>query len=255
MFVKVWRELIVVACTFALVACASGGASQSVSQSDRDAIARARAHTDLGAAYYQQNKLEIALDEFNEALRAEPNFALAHNGLGLVYAALKEDAKAEASFKRSVQIDANSSESHNNYGSFLCSRGRIDEFITQFLDAVRNPLYATPQLAYTNAGLCSLKKKDEKNAEVYFTKALQVDPLLHRAAYQLAQLKFNQGDALRARNTLQTAIFSQPTPEILWLGIQIERSLGNKDAEASYGLELRKRYPDSPQTQLLLNGQ
>ena len=58
----------------------------------------------------------------------------------------------------------------------------IDESIVQFSDAVKDPLYGTPEMAYLNAGICSLKKKDEKNAEVYLQKALQIQPLLHQAA-------------------------------------------------------------------------
>ena len=86
--------------------------------------ARARSHTELGAAYFQQNKLEIALDEFKYAAEIDPNYAQAYNGLGLVYAALGEDAKADKNFKKAIQVEPRNSESHNNYGSFLCARKR-----------------------------------------------------------------------------------------------------------------------------------
>ena len=62
---------------------------------ETELAARARAHTDLGAAYLQQGKFEIALSEFNESAQIDPSYAPAYNGLGLVYAALGEDAKAE----------------------------------------------------------------------------------------------------------------------------------------------------------------
>jgi type IV pilus assembly protein PilF len=216
--------------------------------------AQARAHTDLGAAYFQQNKLEIALNEFSEAARIDPKYGQAYNGLGLVYAALGEDAKADANFKKAVQVQPGSSESHNNYGSFLCSRKRYDESITEFLAAVKNPLYATPNLAYANAGICSVRKNDIKNAEVYLNKALQIEPLTHSAAHALAEIQFKRGDVKAAQRTLQNALVSYPGPETLWLGIKIERVLGGKDNEASYALQLRQQYPNSEQTRLLLSG-
>ncbi|NNG13883.1 MAG: type IV pilus biogenesis/stability protein PilW, partial [Gammaproteobacteria bacterium] len=37
----------------------------------------------------------------------------------------------------------------------------------------------------------------------------------------------------------------------LWLGIQIERKMGDKDAVASYALSLRKQFPDSEEAHLL----
>ncbi len=216
---------------------------------------RARAHSDLGAAYLQQNKLEIALTEFTLSTQIEPNYSPAYNGLGLVYAALGEDAKADTNFKKSIQLQPGSSESHNNYGSFLCARKRYDESIPHFLEAVKNPLYPTPNLAYANAGICSARKNDIKNAEIYLSKALQIEPLTHSAAYQLADIQFKRGDVKIAKSTLQNTLIAGPSAESLWLGIKIERVLGGKDAQASYALQLRQQYPDSEQTRLLLSGQ
>ncbi len=234
-------------------ACATGP-SQS-SRSDVAALARAKAHTDLGAAYFQQNKLEVALDEFTEAIKAYPNYALAYNGMGLVRAALGEDAEAEASFKKAIQLQPNNSESHNNYGNFLCNKGRYDEAVVQFMDAVKNPLYSTPNLAYANAGICSVRKKDFAAAERYLNKALQIEPLTHAAAYQLAEIQFARGDVTTAQKTLQNALVSAPGPDVLWLGVRIARATGNKDDEASYALQLRRQYPNAEQTRLLLNAQ
>ncbi len=212
---------------------------------------RAKAHTELGAAYLQQKKYEIALEEFTLASNVDASFASAYNGLGLVNAALGKDAAAELNFKKSIQLDPANSEAHNNYGSFLCARNRADESIVEFLTALKNPLYATPATAYTNAGICALRKKDSVSAENYLQRALAIEPLSQVAAYQLATIQFKRNDALAAKKTLQNIMLGQTGPEILWLAIQIERSLGAADAEASYALELRFKYPDSEQTKLL----
>lgn len=217
--------------------------------------ARARSHVDLGSAYYQQGKYAIALDEFNYAVQIDPSFGQAYNGLGLVYAALGEDAKADANFKQAIQVEPKSSESHNNYGIFLCDRKRYDESIPHFLEAVKNPLYTTPHLAYANAGICATRKKDVKNAEVYLNKALTLQPLTHSAATQLAEIQFNRGDLLDAKQALQNALVASPNAETLWLGYRISRAIGDKDNAASYALQLRQQYPKSEQTRLMLSGQ
>ncbi|HEY8354596.1 MAG TPA: type IV pilus biogenesis/stability protein PilW [Methylophilaceae bacterium] len=230
-------------------------ASQQGGRTDSQKRESARIHTELGAGYLSQNQVAIALEEFTEATRIDPTYALAYNGLGMVYAALGEDAKADAHFKRAISLDPESSESRNNYGTFLCSRNRIDESIEQFMAAVRNPLYATKDIAYLNAGLCALRKQDIDRAETYFQNALQIQPLLHRASYELALINFNRNKFGLAREYLRTPLISNPSPEVLWLAIQVERQLGNKDAEASYALELRRNYPDSEQARALLAGQ
>ena len=212
---------------------------------------RAQAHADLGAVYLQQGRLDVALEEFSLASKIEPSYAAAYNGLGLVQAALDQDAVAELNFKKAVQLEPLNSEAHNNYGSFLCARNRLDESIKEFMAALKNPLYATPVMAYTNAAVCSLRKNDSVQAEGYLLRALQLDPLASVAAYQLAAIQFKRKDALAAKKTLQAALSSKASADMLWLAIQIERALGDANLEASYALELRQNYPESEQAQLL----
>lgn len=244
----------------ALVAVAmlglAGCAGQQARNYGEESNAResARIHTELGAGYYAQDKMAIALDEFTRATKIDPGYAPAYNGLGLVYGALGEDAKAEASFKKSLALEPNDSQTHNNYGSFLCSRNRIEPSITEFLEAVKNPLYSTPGVAYLNAGKCALKMQDTNNAEIYLQKALQLQPRLYQAAYQLASLHFERGQNQLANNYLQYAMQGATTAEMLWLGIRLARLTGDKDTEASYALALRKQYPNSDETKALLSG-
>jgi type IV pilus assembly protein PilF len=245
---KVGQTLALILTGVIMMSCAS---QREQARDTENLKARARAHTDLGAAYYQQRQWEIALEEFTEASRIDPSFAMAYNGLGLVHSALGQNDIADANFRKSIQLEPNNSESHNNYGSFLCAKGRYDESIQEFLAAVRNPLYGTPALAYANAGICSVRKKDIVNGEAYLKRALQIDPLMNGAAYQLALLQFNRKDVVAAKASLQNAMLTQPTPEMLWLAIRIERAVGAKDAEASYALQLRRQYPDSEQAKLL----
>lgn len=248
-------SVIVIAVSLLSACVSTSQTSSSGNYGESALMERARAHSDLAAAYFQQNKFEIALTEFNEAVKIDPTYSPAYNGLGLVYAALGEDAKADASFIKAIQVQPNSSEAHNNYGSFLCARKRYDESIPHFLAAVKNPLYPTPNLAFANAGICSARKNDIKSAEFYLNKALQIQPLTYSAAYQLAEIQFNRGEIKAAKSTLQNVLIASPTPESLWLAIKIERALGGRDNEASYALQLRQQYPNSEQTNLLLSGQ
>lgn len=242
--------LIVLLSIFA-VSCASQQQQETENRNLKD---RARSHTDLGAVYYQQRQLEIALEEFTLAAKIDPAFGQAYNGLGLVHAALGQDDLAEKNFKRALQLEPNNSESHNNFGSFLCGRNRIEESVKEFMAAVKNPLYTTPVIAYTNAGICSLRKQDSANAEIYFQRALEIEPLASVAAYQLASIQFKRNEVAKAKMTLQNVVLSQPSPENLWLSIQIARKLGAKNDEASYALQLRRQYPDSEQAKLLASG-
>lgn len=236
-----------------LAGCATG---MNAGKTEAQVRQRAKLHSELAAGYYAQNKMAIALEEFSLSAKIDPDYAVAFNGLGLVHASLGEDAKAEENFKRSLELDPGSSEARNNYGTFLCSRNRIDESITQFMAAVKNPLYSTPELAYLNAGVCALKKPDEKSAEQYLMRAQQIRPEMRQAAFNLAKINFGRKDYAAAWAQLQTATASgDPGPEAAWLGVQIARELGDRNGEASFSMLLRNKYPKSEQAKALLSGQ
>lgn len=226
-----------------------------LAQSQSAETKRAQIHTELGAGYYGMGKIGVALEELNTAIRSDSKYAPAHNILGLVYMELREYDKADESFKRSLSIDPNSSDTHNNYGWFLCQRNRVDEAIEHFMSALKNPLYSTPEKAYLNAGQCSLKKGDDQAAEDYFLRAIKFQPASPQALFHLADIQFRRGKYNDAQFYLEHYLKSGPTPEGLWLGARIAHRIGNRDAEANYGLQLRKNFPDSREAIAYRNGQ
>ena len=217
------------------------------------AHASARMHTELAAQYYERAQLGIALDELRQALQAESDYAPAYNVRGLVHMALREDKEAEEDFQHSLRLDGKSPETHNNYGWFLCQHGREHESVKMFLAALKDPLYATPEKAYLNAGICSQKAGELKDTEEFLKKAVLIRPDFPEAALALAELNFAKGDYAAAKSYFLR--YAQDNNSLtagnLWLGVRIERELGDKNAEDSYALQLRKRFPGSPEFKLL----
>lgn len=242
----------------ALAGCASqSGASLDNNQPQvvTRAQAIAKVHTELAAAYYERNQYAVALEELATALQYESEYAPAYNLRGLVHMQLLEDKEADDDFRHSLRLDSHSSETHNNYGWFLCQRGREREAVPHFMAAVKNPLYPTPERAYLNAGVCSQKAGDLKNAELYLQRALILQPNMPEALVGLADLSYAKGDYAGAKSYFMR--FEQwtgapLTAANLWLAVRIERKLGDVNAEASYALQLRKNFPDSRETQLML---
>ena len=216
---------------------------------------RARVHTDLGAQYYAVGNIGVALDEFSIAAANEPRYVPAHYMLGLVYMELKDDAQAEEHFKRALDLDSNNSEARNNYGWFLCQRGKVGESIREFMAALKNPLYETPDKPYVNAGICTLKLRDDKGAEEYFLKALKLRPNQPQVLLVLVDIYFRANDLPNARAQMIAFMKAHnPTPDALWLGVRIERKLGDRASESSYSQMLRQRFPMSKENQALAAG-
>jgi type IV pilus assembly protein PilF len=217
--------------------------------------ARARIHTELAAGYYEIGNMSVALEEVKEALRADPNYGPAYNIAGLVYARLNEDRLAHENFQRALRLNPNDYDALHNYGSFLCDRKQEREAIKHFLAAVRNPLYPVPDRSYVNAGLCARRSGDLAGAEEYFQQALKVRPSQPQALYQLADMSYARGDLAGARSYLgRMTQASDSSVEVLWLGVRIARRAGDRDLEASYARQLRNRYPNAPETRALNAG-
>lgn len=216
---------------------------------------RARLRTELAAGYYERGNFSVALEEVNLALRADPSYSPAYNVAAVIYVALKEDRLAEQNFTQALSLNAQDSDAAHNYGSFLCQRKREQEGIRQFQAAVRNPLYTMPERSYASAGLCSRAIGDLAAAEEYQRQALKVRPNFPPALYQLADMAYARGDYKTARSHLGVLTrLIVPNAELLWLGVRVERKLGDRVSEESYAAQLRDKFPESEQTRALLSG-
>lgn len=236
-----------------------GGANvQNVTPAVADPRSRARIHTELGALYFQAGNPSAALDHLGYALHIDSSYVTANSVRGLVYASLKENAKAEADFKRALDRAPKDPEVNNNYGWFLCETGKAAASVPYFLNALRDPLYETPDRALTNAGTCALKAGDLDAAQNYLLQALQAsrDGAV-MARLQLAKLFYTRGIYEESRIYLRDALraMEPPTADALWLGLRLERRLGDKNAESGFAAQLRSRYPTSPEYQDFLKGQ
>ncbi len=216
---------------------------------------RARIHTELATLYFSRGNMNVALEELRIAVSADASYATAHGVLGLVYMELRENALAEASFQRAVSLAPGDPDINHNYGWFLCQVGREREATVYFRRALDNPLYATPARSFAAAGVCAMRTGDLAAAEDNLQRALRIEPKLPVAMLQFAQLRYRQGRYNEARRLLaEHATVAQPSAESLWLALRVERRLGARVAEQSYAIQLRRRFPDSPEFQALQRG-
>lgn len=251
--------------TLALAGCA-GGPSPAPSDTPAadsgplvgevgDPRNRAKLHTELASLYYQRGTMGVALDELRIAVAADANYAPAYGMFGVVYMNLRENQLAEQNFERALRLSPNDFDLNHNYGWFLCQTQREPDSIKYFLQAIRNPLYPRPWRSYSAAGQCSLRINNLKDAEEFSQRALKLDPEDPPSMLQMSEIRYRQGrmEDARAMITRYNKLVS-PTSESLWLALRVERKLGQRVAEASLANQLRRRFPGSPEYQLLQRG-
>lgn len=208
----------------------------------------------MGVAYLEQGNVEVAREKLQKALEIKPDYAPAHSAIALVYKETRQFDLADEHYREAISLSPDEGGTYNNYGVFLCQRNRPEEAEEYFLKAVKLPLYRTPELAYENAGACVRRIPDTNKAEAYLNKALELNPQLPTALINMAEIRFEQDRYLSSRGYLQRyEAVSSHSAESLWLGVRVERKLGDKNAEAKYKKQLQSNFPKSRQFQMMLN--
>jgi len=203
----------------------------------------------LGIGYLQQNKLELANEKLSKALRQDPNSASVHNAYAILQDRLLQTEKAEYHYKKATQLDPKNSQAANNFGAFLCRHGRELESEKYFLQALKNPLYSTPEFAYTNAALCLLQlgeARETAKAKEYLRKAIAAKSDFGPALLAMGQLLFDQGEYTDAKPYLDHFhLVAKPTARSLWLAIRNTLQIDGQGDVTELAQRLGNEFPDS----------
>jgi len=221
--------------------------------SDPHAQADAAAdNVQLAMAYMQQGNLTRAKEKLDRALHEDPMNPNVHSVYALFYERVDDQKSAENEFHEAMRLAPQDPGQLNFYGVYLCRQHRVDEGVTAMLKVANNPLYRTPEAAYTNIGVCLLTAHRDDEAESAFHRALAAKPDFAEGAYQLADLQLAHGKALEAREAVERFLGKyNPTPELLMVGLQASRKLGDSRAVAQYAKTLRTDFPESDQARAL----
>lgn len=234
-------RILIFSITLFLVACVS--TNEPSTESARKA---AETNTTLGRNYMDRGQYEIALEKLKRAVAHDKTYAPAHTLLGVLYETIGEIEQAGKEYKLAVHYDPKNGDVNNNYGAYLCARGRQAEAEKYFLTAVKDPFYETPAIAYANAGSCALQLGDLDKAETFLRQSLDYDSTLGSALLPMAEVSYRQGEYLRARAFLQRFEAQGVMDEkSLMLGYQTELKLGDNDSADKYLQELQERFPES----------
>lgn len=88
---------------------------------------KAAALVEKGLKEFAAGRFELAVAQYAEALRAHPQYAVAHNNMGSAYFALGRNDEAVAAFKRAVEIEPGYAQAHFNLALMCIKMGRDDD--------------------------------------------------------------------------------------------------------------------------------
>lgn len=240
----IWILAVLLACILNACATQPSGNTKENNQPDVNALVTA------SLVQVQQNKLNLAQNTIQQALKTDANHVDANNIAGLIYGKSNQPELAMQYFEKALSIAPYDASTLNNYGSFLCDHGRIDIAEKKFLKAGTHSSNPNPEIAYTNAGLCALRVPDLDQAENYFKTALDFKQKNSVALYQLARINLAKQRGVPALERLHAySQFAAHTPQTLKLGVEIGRLMRDKEVEVSYFNLLQNEFPSSKEFQ------
>jgi len=250
-------RLLIILTAALLAACAGTGPAadrEIKTDSDQtDADRRAGIRLELAQGYFSRGQFTTALDELKLALQAKPDMREAVNLRGLVYAAMGEPALAEEAFRRALVTYPNDPDTLHNYGWFMCQQQRWPTADSLFDQALAQSTYRAPARTLLAKGVCEARAGRMLVAEKTLSRAFELDPGSPAIAVNLSEVLFRNRELERARFYVKR-VNAQPeqlNAQSLWLQLRIERKLGDVAMVDDLALQLRRKYPQAPETQFL----
>jgi len=207
-------------------------------------------NADLGIRYLQAGRLQLANEKLEKALKQDPNSLTANHYFAILQQRLGNTNKARQYFAKAVNIAPKDPEVRNNYGSFLCDNGQPQAAIQQFSTAINDPLYKTPEFAYTNAGICLRKTGNDVKAEEYFRNALRKKTAFPSALLEMAGLYSDRKKYPRAQAFMSRyESVGKSSPKALELCTIINQQMNDIAKSESCKSALLRLFPESAEAQ------
>lgn len=162
-----------------------------------------------GLEYFQNGKHEQALEEFEDAVKAEPANADAHYYIGLTYNKLDKNDKAVFFFKKAIELNPGLENVHLSLGTTYYKLKEYDSAL-QTLNYVINiePLNAS---AHFFLGLIYQGKNQYQKSISFFQKAMDLEPEFNQLSlFNIGLSYFKMGRDDQARDALNDAIEINP---------------------------------------------
>lgn len=112
---------------------------------------------------------------------------------GLIHEDKGQLALAREHLKKALGLALGDGKILNIYGTFLCRQGEFTQAEAIFQLGLKDMAYSTPEMLWTNAGICALESGNIGRARSYFLEALKVHDEYQPALQELSHLETEYG--------------------------------------------------------------
>jgi len=237
--------------TLLVAGCVTEG--EAAMTRSKPALTQAAAiNVQLGFQHLNEGRRADAVLKFERAIEQDPDNPAAYLGLAMVNEQVGDQREARRRYAQAAKVGHDDPVTRNAYGAFLCRQGEHAAAEAEFVASSQMLRNQAPEEALANAGVCMRRAKQMEKSEQYLRSALQLRPDYGPALFELADLSFQRGDALRSRAFLQRLLeANRPNSRVLLLAHRTELALGDARAAQRYAEQLRRDFPESDEVKEL----
>lgn len=172
-------------------------------------VLQAAGFFEKGYVLAENGDYQTAIANYTEAIRLNPDYALAYNNRGFAHHNLGNSQRAIADYTRSIELDNPEPYlAHYNRGIVYAENGQHDAAIADFTEAIGyNP--RDPKIYY-NRGNAKSFSGDTDGAIADYDAAIQIDPQYPNAYNNRGWNHYLKGDLQRALADCEQAITLDP---------------------------------------------
>ncbi|HLF76873.1 MAG TPA: protein kinase [Dehalococcoidia bacterium] len=153
-------------------------------------------YLDRGARYYDQKQYDLALADYESALKLDPKNARAYSGIGRVLHAQKNEDLALENYNKAIALDPSNASFYTGRGNVHRALGKPDLALADYNKAIAlNPKEGEP---YNGLGNLHYDAKRFEQAIQEYTRSIDIDPT-DSVVYR------NRGNAYRAVGKIELA--------------------------------------------------
>lgn len=205
--IKIWILTFSMGC---LVGCSSLKTTEEKNETSQH-VKTAKINAQLGMAYLEMNNIPRAKQKLLLAIQQAPTSPEPWYSMAYLLETTGNIEEADRHYMKAITIAPKRGDAHNNYGTFLCRRGKYALSIQHFLQAVKDPTYLNAADAYENAGLCAMKNKNPQQAIHFFKSALAQESDRQVSLLKLVEANYSLGHKAEAKHHLKA--FSKVAPQ------------------------------------------
>jgi tetratricopeptide (TPR) repeat protein len=162
----------------------------------------------IAGIYFQEGKIDEAIERYNEVLKFIPGYARAYSALAYMYINKGDLQRAFEYYHEGLKYNPQNDLLHGGLGSLLLQTGQVDEAIPELETSVKIKPNAG---IYCNLGAAFYSKGETEKALDCYEKAARLNPDNAEAHYNLGNIYLKQNRLTAAIASYENAIKARPT--------------------------------------------